>query len=157
MECIGCKEEYTLVKTKYNKNECIYIPQFYSIFLRFNYFHDNKLNPFEKWWEGNTLRNGDYFYNKYKFFYPCKEAINIGTDDNPLYSCIKCHEELEYFGVRWKKYIKITEEISHLSYCISFSEKKIKNCSNGFVLNSATGCCIEKSDVVPAVTWKDIF
>ena len=224
LECIGCNEEYTLVKTKDNKKECIYIPQFYNIFLKSNYFHDNKLDPFEEWSETNNLLSEDYFYNKYKVFYPCKQAINLGTEDNPLYSCIKCHEELEFFDKRWNRSTKITEEISNLSYCI-FEKKHIdlencreatfkfqngienynctecytnynltlkaynnKNyckkfetkkkveclilfcdtcepndgyicikCLNDFVLNSATGSCVEKTEVVPAVTWKDIF
>ena len=43
----------------------------------------------------------DYLYRQ-SIYLPCKETINLGTTDNPLYSCSKCYnifdnEEYDYY------------------------------------------------------------
>ena len=40
----------------------------------------------------NIFKDTDYIYNKIKDFYPCQEAENLATEENPLYSCTKCYE-----------------------------------------------------------------
>ena len=61
----------------------------------------------------------DYIYNRYKNYYPCQEAENLGTDDNPLYSCKKCYEFINKESNKIP--IRITEESSKVSYCINQS------------------------------------
>ena len=56
------------------------------------------------------------------------EVENLGTEENPLYSCTKCFNDL-YYSLDSK--LKITEEYSKLSYCLDYKE--------------SLGSCIEAS------------
>lgn len=94
--CTRCLGEYTLVKTEDNNYECVYIPMFYNNFFLFNYAYDFYTKVSRKKDQLTYIANHDYNFNKYKDYFPCKEAINLGTENNPLYSCIECHDEL-YF------------------------------------------------------------
>ena len=222
LRCSGCNEKYTLVNIKGNK-KCIYIKSLFDKDFEINYenyfyTHNNGQKNRDDYL---IEKNNDYIYNRYKEFIPCKEAENLGTEDNPLYSCTKCHE-----GNTIKKNdtfpVRIIEENSKISYCISpknYKELdnciealfKIKNgkveynckeCSknylltknkltnkyycqsmnattkcivlfcktcnqfNGYIceeclpdysINSLTGSCVKNTEVIPAVTWKDIY
>ena len=220
--CSKCKKEYSLVE-KDNSKKCLYIPTLYDYNFEKNYQNytqsQNKENII--YIDYKLYKKNDYYYNRYKDYYPCQEAINLSTEDNPLYSCKKCYE---YLG-RKKYYIspvKITEENSKLNFCINpenYAELKdcteatykikngegIYNCTqckknyiltlnkyrntyycqssnsttkcivlycktcnphNGYIcnecitnyeINSLTGSCIKKTDLIPAVTWKDIY
>ena len=222
--CTRCSGEYALIKTKDGKSKCIYIPQFYNNFFLFNYAYDFYTKTSRMQNQLAKSAENDYIFNKYKYYYPCKEVVNLGTENNPLYSCIECHEELFYIENRKYKPIKITDERTKLSYCIEDrAHDTIKNCkeatykrkdgediysctkcienyelklneknnlytckeiiedkgraqclilycevcdyyngylcnecSENYALNTASGACVEKTKVVPAVTWKDI-
>jgi protein-arginine kinase activator protein McsA len=53
-----------------------------------------------------------FYYNNYISFYfdHCTEVINLGTEDNPLYSCLRCYFSYELFQ----------EENTNISYCIEY-------------------------------------
>ncbi len=223
LQCSKCKKDYTLYK-KNDINECTYIKSLYDMHFLNNYklYFNYSLN------DGKALsddyyiyRKNDYIYNKYKDYYPCQEAINLGTEDNPLYSCTKCyinitknetspepvriterssnasycvnpikHEELKYcteanYRIKngkgeynctecSKNYILTYNKYSETYYCQfsgattkcvvlycktcnSYDGYKCEECLPDYVVNSISGSCIKKTEVVPAVTWKDIY
>ena len=95
----------------------------------------------------------------------CTEAINKTRDGVVKYDCLKCISEnkLVYdseFDIHHCEYANIIKKCM-VKYC--------KTCKNGnyffcnecllsnYEVNSLTGECIEKSEEVPAITWKDIF
>ena len=220
--CSKCNAEYSLVK-KNDIKECIYIKSLYDKNFEINY-----QNYFY------TINNGamnmedyklyietDYIYKRYKDYQPCQEVDNLGTEENPLYSCTKCYEILNKPN-NYTTPVRITEKSSNVSYCINpknYSELdycteaifKIRNgeeeynctecvknyvltrnkytntyycqsmnattkcvviycktCNpfNGYIceeclpdysINSLTGSCVKNTEVIPAVTWKDIY
>ena len=168
----------------------------------------------------------DYEYYWFDPNYPCQEGINIGSKEQPKYSCTKCYQIFEFK----KSYLDIAvftkivnnnndveycvfqdyfdlencteainktvknntkydcqkciddnklvyeseEDINYCEYEVSSNLKKClvvdcKTCKSGnnyfcsecestkFEVNSATGQCVKKTEIVPAVTWKDIF
>ena len=223
LQCSKCKKGFTLYK-KNGINECIYIKTLYDIHFLNNYisYFNYSLNDGKATKDDYYLyRKNDYIYNKYNEYYPCQEAINLGTEDNPLYSCTKCYINITKIETLPDP-VRITERSSNASYCINpINHKELDNCTeanyrikNGkgeynctkcnknyiltynkysetyycqfygattkcvvlyckacnafdgykceeclpdYVLNSISGSCIKKTDVVPAVTWKDIY
>ena len=220
--CSKCKKEYSLIK-KNGYNECVYIPTLFDKKFEINYEHyfyyiNKGKIIYNYFW---IYKKNDYIYNRYKNYYPCQEVENLGTEENPLYSCIKCYE---YVGKKknYKESLRITEMNSKVSYCIELNNnddlknckeatykinngKEIYNCTKcnknyiltlnnytntyycqstsatkkclalycktcnpydsytcdeciqGYEINYLTGYCIKKTEVVPAVTWKDIY
>ena len=61
--------------------------------------------------------NNDYIYKRYSSYLPCQEAENLGSDDNPLYSCIKCSELLTTVS-SYNQPIKVNDENSKISFCL---------------------------------------
>ena len=130
LQCSKCKEKYSLIKKNNNIQECIYIPTLYdSNFIgnydsHFYYFNDGKVTKNDLL----TFKNNDYIYNRYKNYYPCQEAENLGTEENPLYSCVKCYE----YSIEDKHFIeavKITEINKKLSFCFDPDEyDDLNNC-----------------------------
>ena len=221
--CSKCKKEYTLVKRN-NIKECIYIPYLYDRKLEYNFEnHYYSINKGEiSYRDLQIYKNNDYIYNKNKVNYPCQEADNLGTEENPFYSCIKCYEFKGNKGNNYRNPVKITEANSNISFCIdSKNLEELKNCNeathkiknfkdeysctlcnknyiltlnkytdtyycqisnvttkclvlyckkcnsyNGYIcdeclpdyiVDGLTGYCVKKTQVVPAVTWKDIY
>ena len=116
--CAKCNSKYTLVKRN-NIKECVYIPSLFDINFDKNYqTHYYMTNRgTEKYKAYTNYKSDDYIYKKYSKYYPCQEAVNLGTEENPLYSCIKCYENLTTSN-DYKPPVKITEINSNLSYCI---------------------------------------
>ena len=217
--CSKCKSQYTLVKIN-NVKKCIYLRTLYDINFNhdyeYNFYFNQKKEIISKGLE--HYQKNDYLYKRFKEFYPCQEAENLGSEDNPIYSCIKCYD---YLG-QHKNYVKISEQNTNLSYCFNpgnYYELKnceeanhlIKNgkeyynctkCNKNYILtlnklsetfycqhinistkclvlyckkcnsydnyicdecfpdyevNSHTGYCTKKTELVPAITWKDIY
>ena len=84
--------------------------------------NDYDYNKYRKYYE---YLNNNYFYNKYIDRFPCQEIENIGTEDNPLYSCIKCYE---FISEKNYKPVRITEENSKVSYCLETYYEELDNC-----------------------------
>ena len=222
-QCSKCKEEFSLIKKNNNIQECIYIQTLYDYDFNnkyeshFYYINDGKVTKKDLL----AFEANDYFYKRYKNYQPCQEAENLGTEENPLYSCSKCYE----YSIEDKHYIgavKITEINTKLSFCFDpdkydeldnceeatyeikngkeefncikcnkysylvynkisnkyycnfyIDEKKCsilycKTCINNdnyyceecipnYEVNILTGSCVKKTEVVPTVTWKDIY
>ena len=150
MVCILCKPEYSLL-TKNNEKKCSYTPTLYD-FNSKNYF----------------VNREKYFIGTHLNLFPCKESINLGTEDNPNFSCLKCYNILEnddfydyfnlfelhygfnydYFYDNYPFYIstKIIDSKTNISLCIQYSEN-LENCTeasykiiNGTEIYNCTKC-----------------
>ena len=95
--------------------ECEYIPPIYDLYFdqTYEYFYSLEHNVSDSYVDWR-YREKDIFYQKYSRFEYCQEVENIGTDDNPLYTCTKCYEDF----YRGYTYLKVTEKTSKVSYCI---------------------------------------
>ena len=224
--CLECNDYRYSVLKEDNESICIYLPELNGYFDWDVYNYDDLY-----YYEKNP--DLDYIYNyyfikyiSYNYYSHCVEVINLGSNHNPLYSCIKCYS-LNYL---------FTEENSNISYCIYYylveNNNKVQNCKDkkikimdkeikftcvscyeendiliydeidkvnyckynkpieleqtitdikicmvknckqcksddeyfceiceleNYVVNDATGACMEKMESVPAITWKDIF
>ena len=114
--CLECKNEgYSLLKGD-DESVCIYLPELNNYYYYNPYYYTNNLD-FDQIFK--------YYYDRYisNHFDYCKEVINLGTEDNPLYSCNVCL----YDSI----YNLYTEENSNISYCIYGSlvnNKEVNNC-----------------------------
>ena len=125
--CLKCKSEFSLIKRN-NINECAYIPTLYNRKFRINYEnHFYNINQGEVTYSDFTsFRQNDYIYNKYINYYPCQEAENLGTEENPLYSCTKCYE---FYGDNYNP-VRITEENSKVSFCMRpYIYEELEDCT----------------------------
>ena len=127
--CTKCYFIYPLIRTKNNETKCAYLPTVYDNYFDeiyeyyFSLSHDDNYTS----QEFQYYRDNDIFYQKYKNYGYCQEAKNIGTEDNPLYTCTKCYEE--YYENH--PLVKITEENSNVSHCISpYLNKNLKKCAS---------------------------
>ena len=102
---------------------------------------------------------------KKEFLKNCIEAINKTKDGIEKYDCLKCYGDTKL------KYDKKTK----IHYCENNNMAKkcmVKYCkvcqngnnffcseciSNNYIINKISGKCVEKSRVVPSITWKDIY
>ena len=121
--CLECKDARFSVLEVNSDSICIYLPEL-------NYFNTD-----------SYYQHGLYYYTKnpdinfiYNFYFnnfirgsylnSCIKVINFGSEENPLYSCIKCNDHNNYL---------IKEDISNISYCIQFygnNYNKIENCKD---------------------------
>ena len=156
MVCILCKPEYSLL-TKNNEKKCSYTPTLHDFnfrsYLNYKFDYDNK--------ERNLIISQSNLF-------PCKESINLGTEDNPNFSCLKCYNILEnddfydyfylfdlhyqfnyqYFYKNYPFYMptKIIDSKTNISYCINYLED-LNNCTeatykiiNGTEIYNCTKC-----------------
>ena len=130
LHCSRCKNEYlTLLKAK-DEDNCL------------NIFSVNNPNDFSTSYDGalsTYFENNqdmqylyyyyyrDYYYSLYRLIEPCQEAVNLGTNENPLYSCIKCYNLFEYDKINYNKYTLIAEEKTNLSFCVT-EDILLENC-----------------------------
>ena len=226
--CSKCKQKFTLLKNNDNdKGVCIQIPGLYdydiyeNMYNVYNFFY----HSYYSIEENRYVYYYDDEYYEYQNYrnYPCQEAINIGTKENPIYSCTKCYGRFEYEKIYRDEdeYTRLINPRNNISFCTNQNEDLFENCSvainkteNGiqkydcvqcitnnhliydydsdihyckyannekcmikycktcrkgnsyfceecllsnYEVNSISGQCVEKSEVVPAITWKDIF
>ena len=255
--CSRCKPEFSLIKID-NELKCIYTPTLFDSNLK-AYYYANYIRPFIEIGNMTNLRENNYLFRQTQFL-PCKEAINLGTTENPLYSCAKCYNIFEneeydfhyydgyydfdiydyfydngYYDYYYyyadfldeeERYIsdsmpvKIDDKMTKNSYCIR-AKKETENCteaiykiSNGkeiysctkcmkdndlfyngeldiyyclyknagkclvdycktcepnnayfcsncvtseYEVNKYSGSCVKKTEIEPAITWKDIY
>ena len=150
--CSRCKEDLTLLKSG-NETRCTYIPILYDPnfykHLDDHFYYD----VFQKNSVGYKNYEYSYYNSKQIDLFPCEEAINLGTEENPLYSCIKCYNtyeetdyEYEYDDGSWLSKVKIIDEtINNRSYCIKVQD--LENCTeavykilNGEEIYNCTRC-----------------
>jgi len=144
--CMRCKPQFSLLKEG-DEVKCSYLPTL---------FDSNYKGFYEEYYGSNLIR---YIRNDYNarngVFMPCKEAVNLGTEENPSYSCSKCYdvfgdEDYEffsyyysdyfnfymdgyYFEVNYRRYkgympVKINDQMTNTSYCMRFNNET-ENCT----------------------------
>ena len=219
--CLKCNDHLYSVLKEDNEKRCIYLPELNGYVDDYNKFYYENLYLNEKNIDINNIFKYFYIKNIIHYFSYCLEVINLGSKDNPLYSCIKCNDSSNLF----------IDEKTNISYCIKYNnvdnyndmknciEKKIKisdktikftcykcmednilsynkidkvyycikdyntsnitdnickakNCKQcklddeyfcdicefeDYIVNNITGACVKQNEVVPAITWKDIF
>ena len=187
----------------------------------YNKFYYENLYLKEKNIDINNIFKYFYIKNIIPYFSYFLEVINLGSKDNPLYSCIKCNDSNSLFidektnisyCIKYnnvdnyndmknciEKKIKITDKtikftcnkcmkdnilvcnkIDKVNYCIKGNKTSnitdnicmAKNCKQcklddeyfcdicefeDYIVNNITGACVKQNEVVPAITWKDIF
>ena len=144
-----CVEPYTLVN-KNNVKECIYIRPLYeenfeSKYQNHYYFNNPGYIKYNEYYHN---KNSDFIYQRNKNYEPCQEAENLGTEENPLYSCVKCYEPIGSEKIIESNSVKITEINSKLSYCLSpgissnlnYCEEATYKINNGIDFYSCTKC-----------------
>ena len=135
--CSRCKDEYLTLF----QNNCIYIPEFDYYFYsydqkmyKYNYNYHNSINEYY----ATITNNNDIYYLYYYLYYDylyhyveyCQEAINLGTQNNPFYSCIKCYDLFEYSKKSENNFILITEEKTNFSFCTyKYSDSILEGCT----------------------------
>ena len=234
--CTRCKPQYSLIKIN-NEQKCEYIPLLYDDYyydyfdyhrdyFDYYYYYLQRYRFYDYYYDYyyyDYYYNNDYYYYSNYNLYPCQEAINLGNESYPIYSCNKCYQFFEYdkANLYGTFFTKIINERNNISICvrtnrqlincteavnktrdgiekydclkcnynnelvydkelnISFCqyENKIEKCmvkycrtcknndnyfcsictSSNYEVNSLTGSCVNKTDVIPAITWKDIF
>ena len=98
--CSRCKPYYSLLKIG-EEYKCSYIPTLYDEnFQRHLYYHYNGDSSIYEY-----ARN-DYNFRQTNFF-PCKETINLGTNENPNYSCNKCYNLFDNEGIDYEYYEEV--------------------------------------------------
>ena len=214
--CNKCVREYTLLKDNSNnfKGICKKIHALYDYDFRISseYFYHTVYNPYAR--KSIRIYDDEYYFYNGQDNYPCQEAINLGTSEKPIYSCVKC------FNYHDHRFTKVKNERNNVEICVYELEesncseainktkdgiekydclkcisdniliynpeleinycvyslaatkcmiKYCKICKDGnnyfcdqcilfnYEVNRLTGQCVEKSEIIPAITWKDIF
>ena len=119
--CISCKYNYYSILKENDETICIYLPELngyvddYKSYNYYNIYYYDKNPSIDYIYK--------YFFYRYikNYFSPCLEVINLGTEDNPLYSCSKCF---------YSDYRLLTDVNSNISYCINTNliGKDLVNC-----------------------------
>ena len=93
------------------------------------------------------------------------EALNKTKNGIIKYDCIKCFDDNELI-------YNVEENIHYCQYIGNKNKCMVKYCKirksndkyfcsiclhSDYVANSITGACVKKTEIVPAITWKDIF
>ena len=130
--CLKCRDYRFSVLKGENESLCIYLPELNGYVDEDDDYNYEDLYHYNKTPDINNIYK--YYYNYYimRYFSHCVEVINLGTNDNPLYSCSKCYSS----------YYLYTEEKTNISYCIYYYnvdnyeetnciEKKIKIMDKG--------------------------
>ena len=145
--CTKCKEKYTLLKEDSNnfKGKCKKIPALYdydfNTFSRdylYDYFYHTIYNPFNRSYI-KVYDDEYYFYNHYRN-YPCQEAINLGTFEKPIYSCIKCYNGFNYSFLNLDEnyFTKVKNERNNVGiyvrrgYYYNYLDDLLRNCNRSY-------------------------
>ena len=108
-----------------------------------------------------------YYSNSTDDLENCTEAIKISKSKkgSEIFNCTKCKENnyLVYdsdLDIYYCKSIN-NQNKCMVQYCRTCQNNNNYFCeaclSSNYVVNKLTGSCMKKTDVVPAITWKDIF
>ena len=146
--CVRCKPQFSLLKEG-DEVKCSYLPTLFDSNYG-TYYHDyyTKKYGYYGYYYSDKMRifmENDY-YLRQGHFMPCKEAVNLGTAENPLYSCSKCYdvfgnEDEIYYSYYYDDFysphsrdafesyrsiyvgympVKINDQMTNTSYCMRF-------------------------------------
>ena len=122
--CSRCKPQFSLLKAKdKNITNCTHTPTLFDSNFIWHYFFHNYFDVFHKKYDEFYV----YFKNDYDFrqalYFPCKQSINLGNSENPLYSCEKCYNifsneiyDEDYYYNYLPYYLYDNDDINYLDY-----------------------------------------
>lgn len=132
--CTRCNEGFSLLKIG-NEVKCLILPNLYDPYFSEYYYNHYYKDIFKSNYQNYyNYQKNDYIYNSQIYLSPCKEAINLGTEEYPLYSCNKCYNVYEEsdildYDLEHSHYKKIIDQtINNRSYCID-DLSILDNCS----------------------------
>ena len=114
--CIFCEYFDYSVLIEDDESICIYLPELNGVFGYFVYDYNILDSYYNVPDYKETNPDLDYFYKYffYKYFKNrfsnCIEVINLGSKNNPLYSCVKCSNSENL----------VIEENNNIGYCIKY-------------------------------------
>ena len=181
-KCTKCKDNYSLLKLN-NNITCINNDYIISPNSSLNEFCEEIINigteNLPKYSCKKCLNNDiyikiKYYENKgaycdilknYKSLNNCSEAIRKEENNNIHYICTKCIDDknkIIYDKETNSNICKIVKEKICLSKnCKECKENNENYCSKclsiDYEVNYLTGDCVKKSEILPAIIWKDIF
>ena len=106
-----------------------------------------------------------YQYKKGEYLENCTEATNNTKDGIEKYDCLKCFDENKNIynsdaDIHYCQYANVAKKCM-VQYCKTCKTSNNYFCNecilSNYEVNSLTGSCVEKSEIVPAITFKDIF
>ena len=114
--CSRCKPNYSLLKIG-EEIKCSYTPTLFDENFNRHYYNSKEF----------SVNNYNF---RQLFFFPCKESTNIGTNENPLYSCNKCYNIFDN-DIDYEYYEDFIGELSeedyfHFDYHIYYENKPMK-------------------------------
>ena len=137
---------------KENKNDkkgkCTKIPILYDeTFKKYiSYFYDYLIESYYSEIKRRTVDYNDNFFCYYDYYnYPCQESINLGTRENPIYSCEKCYSLFEFEKTYQNEdFTKIINYRNNVSICFKkYYKIRLENCLEAKSINKDD---IEKYD-----------
>ena len=125
--CSRCSYPYSLLNYK-NEKKCVYLPTMNSRHYLENYSPINYEYEYDK----KDLYD-IYLYNMF-YLNPCQEAINLGTEDLPLYSCTKCLKYFENELIDIFETIVLIKDIkTNINYCIEGEQYHLYSCEEAIM------------------------
>lgn len=90
----------------------------------------------------------------------CKQAENLTNITQENYTCIKCENDEDY-NKSTGFCEKYADEICKVDKCAKCEFNNDYFCQiciyPNYEVNKYSGSCVKKSEIIPAITWKDIF
>ena len=141
--CSRCKPLYSLLKTENNESICTYTPSLYDANFVKAYHYKYYYETFKKDYREFRFYSENDNNLKQAFHFPCKESINLGSKENPIYSCVKCYDVFknDELDKEYYNYINNFYDVNHyddyfIFYFQYYYEKINKN--NPIKINDLT-------------------
>ena len=115
--CSKCLPHYTLL-IEGDESTCEYIPTLFDYNYKAHYYAMFKDILNQDYSEYKNFVQNDYLYRQ-SIYLPCKEGTNLGTKENPLYSCSKCYnvfDNEDYDNYYYKYYSSSNEYLYEFFY-----------------------------------------
>ena len=114
--CSRCKPYYSLLKIG-EEIKCSYIPTLFDE------------NFYRHYQNSEVFSSNDYNFRQL-YFFPFKESTNLGTNENPLYSCNKCYNIFDN-DIDYEYYKDFIDELNeghfyNIDYHIYYENKPMK-------------------------------
>ena len=156
--CIKCYENLNQLNINYNK--------YYDDFFNYDLYKIDEVDySYIKILESKTNISFCIFSFSLPQLENCIEAIRIYEKGNESYNCTKCADNniLTYnadLNINYCVYLNNQNKclVQYCKTCQNNNNYFCNTClSSNYIVNSLTGSCMKKTEVIPAITWKDIF
>ena len=130
-------------------------------YYRYDYYGNSPVRIID-----NEIYNTSYCMRSFKDVENCTEAIYKVSKGQEIYNCTKCSKDniliyngqLDIYYCSYKEIEKKKCLVDYCKNCISDNNYFCSNClTSEYEVNKYSGSCVKKTEIVPAVTWKDIY